>query len=40
MQEMVEKYKVRSIPVIVIGDEVVIGWGEEEQSKTKQLLNL
>lgn len=40
MQEMVEKYKVRSIPVIAIGDEVVVGWGQEEQEKVKSLLNL
>lgn len=35
-----EKYKVRSVPVIVIGDEVVVGWGEEDQEKVKSLLNL
>lgn len=40
MSEMVEKYQVRSVPVIVIGDEVIIGWGEEEQEKVKNLLNL
>lgn len=40
MQEMVEKYKARSVPVIVIGDEYVVGWGEEEQAKVKSLLNI
>lgn len=39
-QEMVEKYQVRSVPIIVIGDEFVVGWGEEEQAKVKSLLNL
>lgn len=39
-KELVDTYGAQSVPVIVIGEEVIMGWGPDDQEKVKSLLNL